>query len=199
MSKKLAIILSAIGHPVLLFVYVYFVIVVTNPLYGWFNMLYPSVLLLFFVLFACGIVYLLYKLNYIQSLYPKLKKGRIIIYLTFIVVFFFCFQFLSRTAYAPFVNLFLIIVLLALSILVFITYFWNVSGYLYLWGCAIGYCLGIGLISGINNLFPVIIMFLFSGLLATARLRLHKNTLLQVVLSFLSGLLPLLFLFLIIK
>jgi hypothetical protein len=198
MSKKIAIILSAIGHPVLLFIYVYFITIIANPLYGWVSMFYSSVLLLFFVLFACGIVYLLYKLNYIHSLHPKAKNERIIIYLVFIIVFFFYFQFLSRTVYAPFVNLFLIITLLALSVLVFITYFWNISGYLYLWGCAIGYCLGIGLISGINYLFPVIILLLFSGLLASARLRLRINTLSQVCLSFLIGFLPLIILFLVI-
>lgn len=198
MNNQLAKTISVIFHPLLLLIYAYFFSIIANPFVVFYNrdiIVFISVCLLVSTLFACLLIYSLYRLHYISSLGLDRKHDKITVSLIFTLVYFFCFQLFSRTLHLPFINLFLIVLLFSLILSTFANYFCRTSSHLYFVGCLCAYVIGSGLKLSINYEWIIGILFLCSGIVASARMQLHGYTLFQVCMSFLCGLIPILLLF----
>jgi membrane-associated phospholipid phosphatase len=191
MPEKLAKIVSALFHPVLLPT-LGFLLMFSSGFYD--SMLTIEakqfiVLVIFFStatlpMLAIAILALNSKFDFLM---PD-SRDRIIPLLFASVFYYIGFILLSRIHFIPMFKLFMIASVLLIVALLLISFKWNISIHSAATGAVTATLLALSFRTGMNPVIAIIIVVIVSGLVGTARLLLNKNNLLQVAAGYLLGL-----------
>jgi membrane-associated phospholipid phosphatase len=190
MPEKLAKIVSALFHPVLLPT-LGFLLMFTAGFYD--SMLTKEarqfiLLVVFFStatlpMLAIAILALNSKFDFLM---PE-SRDRILPLLFASVFFYVGFILLSRIHFISMFKLFMIASVLLIVALLLISFKWNISIHMAAAGAVTATLFALSFRAGVNPVYAVIAAVLVSGLLGTARLALNKNNLLQVAAGYILG------------
>jgi membrane-associated phospholipid phosphatase len=190
MPEKLAKIISALFHPVLLPT-LGFLLMFTAGFYD--SMLTKEarqfiLLVVFFStatlpMLAIAILALNSKFDFLM---PD-SRDRILPLLFASVFFYVGFILLSRIHFISMFKLFMIASVLLIVALLLISFKWNISIHMAAAGAVTATLFALSFRAGVNPVYAVIAVVLVSGLLGTARLALNKNNLLQVAAGYILG------------
>jgi membrane-associated phospholipid phosphatase len=190
MPEKLAKIVSALFHPVLLPT-LGFLLMFTAGFYD--SMLTKEarqfiLLVVFFStatlpMLAIAILALNSKFDFLM---PE-SRDRILPLLFASVFFYVGFILLSRIHFISMFKLFMIASVLLIVALLLISFKWNISIHMAAAGAVTATLFALSFRAGVNPVYAVIAVVLVSGLLGTARLALNKNNLLQVAAGYILG------------
>jgi hypothetical protein len=190
MGIKLAKALSILLHPLSVFAGVacaFFLFSANKPhqCYSSFELLVIVVCTLFCVLS----LFVFKKLRFLQAVFRQDTKDRISTYLIFGIAYMGCLMFMDKIFTHVMIYHTLIIMIVSLIFLSIITYIGNISCHLHFWGVLTGCC---------TYYFPqydydwgviaLPVLLIIAGLLASAQIRLHLNTLAQTNIGFITGL-----------
>ena len=188
METRIAKIISAVFHPLLIPTYSYIILL---SLKTYFAMIIPLearwkiVLLVFIITFMLPALfsYLLYWRGVIKSLHMKTREERTFPYLITAIFFYLAYYMLSKLQIAPVFSYFMIGATLLLIITLVINLFWKISSHM----VAMGAVTGISLLLAINLKLLIIMIILVSGLVAYSRLKLNAHFPVQVYAGFMLG------------
>lgn len=183
MAKKAARIISTIFHPVLI------------PTLGFLLLLYSGFyfsniswkakrIVLIIVFFSTAILPMLgvAMLAFSSGFERKFKPGttHILPMIIFSASYYGGYLLLNRIHAFPIFNIILIASVLASTALLILTLKWNISSHMTSLGGVLGTLLAISFRTGNNPVWSVITVILISGVVATARMVLEKNTFRQL-------------------
>lgn len=190
MPEKLAKIISALFHPVLLPT-LGFILMFTSGFYS--SMLTTEakqfiLLVIFFStatlpMLAIAILALNSKFDFLM---PQ-SRDRIIPLLFTSVFYYVGFILLSRIHFIPMFKLFMIASVLLVVALLLISIKWNISIHMAAAGAVSATIFALSFRTGFNPVSAIITVVIVSGLLGTARMSLNKNNLLQLAAGYVLG------------
>ncbi len=183
--------LSVVLHPVLMPVYILYLLF---HIPSWF-LLIPEgvkwycylVTLFMLLLLPLACLPLLRHLRFIKDYHLDNKQERIYPVLTVVVFAFLGFWLLGRVAYTDIVQQLYLVMIVLLSLFSVITLRWKISMHMTAIGGVCGFLLVLGLKYSGDVRSSFMTMLVLAGLLASSRLYLKKHTPLQVYLGFLFG------------
>ena len=140
-----------------------------------------------FVLPLTFMPFFLYK-KIIKNITMNVRKERIIPLLITSLAFYFTYFTISRLPIPTFMNKFFLYSSIIVLISLLITLKWKISTHLIGLGSFTGFVLYTGIKYGLDISNFLILVFLISGITASARLYLKAHTNLQVYIGFLTGL-----------
>jgi len=191
MTEKIAKIISALFHPVVLPT-LGFLLMFTSGFYD--SMLTREakqfiLLVVFFStatlpMLAIAILALNSKFNFLM---PD-SRDRIIPLLFASVFYYIGFILLSRIHFIPMFKLFMIASVILIVALLLISFKWNISIHAAAAGAVTATLLALSFRTGMNPVIAIVTAVIVSGLVGSARLLLNKNNLLQVAAGYLLGL-----------
>jgi hypothetical protein len=190
MPEKIAKIISAIFHPVLLPT-LGFLLIFTSGFYDSILTREAKQFILLVVFFstatlpmlAIGILALNSKFDFLM---PD-SRDRIIPLLFASVFYYIGFILLNRIHFIPMFKLFMIASVLLIVALLLISFKWNISIYMAAAGAVTATIFALSFRAGVNPVSAIVAAVIVSGLLGTARLVLNKNNLLQVTSGYFLG------------
>lgn len=150
--------------------------------------------LIFRVLVTCVllpmlVVVLARALNFVDNVYLKDQRQRIIPYTATIIFYFWAFYAFFREGVSPaFFNAFFLGIFIAIIISFVVNSFIKISMHTVGWGGVIGFLLTLMWGMGMNVSVPLALAFLLAGIAGTARLVLNAHTTGEVYLGFFVGL-----------
>ncbi|RBL93584.1 hypothetical protein [Chitinophaga flava] len=185
-ARSAAQVISYITHPLFIPTLVTFLILQSIPEYMVafkpqsmrfaFDMLYFRVGIIT-VLFPLLTVLLAKQLGFIPSIYMKTQRERIIPYVAIIIYYFWAFYTFLQEGRAPrFYSAFFLGSFLAISISFVTNTFMKTSMHSIGWGGVIGFLLSLMWGMHMNVSVPLVITFLVTGIVATARMVLHAHS-----------------------
>lgn len=190
MSEKIAKVISTIFHPVLL-PSLGLLLLLNSGFY--FSMLSWEakrfvLLVVFFStcilpLLAVGIMSLNSKFDILM---PQ-SRDRIMPLLLSSVSYYLGFMLLSRAGVFPELKLFLLASILVIVSLLVISFKWKISSHMAAIGGLAGALFALAFRSGVNPVYPILIVVLISGLVGTARLILNKHSIWQLLAGYGMG------------
>jgi hypothetical protein len=184
MATKLAKIISVIFHPVLI------------PTLGLFLLLnsgfYFSILnweakrfVLLVVFFSTAILPMIsvaiLALNPKFDLSMEKSRDRIIPLISASIFYYMGFVLLGKMQAFPIFKLFLVASVLVIIALLLISFKWKISNHMAAIGGITGTIFALSFRSGINPIWPILVVVLISGVVGTARLILNKHNLNQII------------------
>ncbi|RAI98740.1 hypothetical protein LX64_04725 [Chitinophaga skermanii] len=142
------------------------------------------------ILFPMLVVLLGRALGFVGSIYMKSQRDRIIPYVASVIFYFWAFYTFKKEGEAPafYVSFFLGIFLSVVFSLV-ANNFLKISMHTVGWGGMIGFFTVLMWGMGMNVAVPLALIFVLSGLVATARLILNAHTPAEVYIGFIGGIL----------
>lgn len=190
MPERLAKIISAIFHPVLVPTLGFVLLFAA----GFFDTMLTTeakqfiLLVIFFStatlpMLAIAILALNSKFDFLM---PN-SRDRIIPLLFASVFYYIGFYLLSRIHFIPTFKLYMIASVLLIIALLFISFKWNISTHMAAVGAITATIFALSFRTGANPLIAIVIVIIVSGLVGTARLLLNKNNLLQVAAGYFLG------------
>lgn len=190
MPEKLAKIISAIFHPVLIPT-LGFLLMFTA---GFYNSTLTTearqfiLLVVFFStaalpMLAIAILALNAKFDFLM---PD-SRNRILPLLFASVFYYVGFILLSRIHFIPMFKLFMIASVLVIVALLLISFKWKISIHMAAAGAVTATLFALSFRAGLNPVSAIVIVVIVSGLVGTARLTLNKNNLLQVAAGYFLG------------
>lgn len=142
------------------------------------------------VFFPLMTVLLARALRFIDSIYLRTQRDRIIPYVSSIVYYFWAFYSFKRQGVAPaFFNAFFLGIFLAIIISFIANIFVKISMHTTGWGGVIGFLLALMWGMDMNVTIPLVITFFVAGLVATARMVLSAHSPADIYAGFLVGIL----------
>ena len=192
METRIAKIISAVLHPLLIPTYSYIILL---SLKTYFAMIIPFearwkiVLLVFIITFMLPAIftYLLYWRGVIKSLHMETREERTFPYLITAIFFYLAYYMLNKLQIAPVFSYFMIGATFLLIITLVINLFWKISSHMVAMGAVMGAVTGISLLLVINLKLLIMIIILVSGLVAYSRLKLNAHFPAQVYAGFVLG------------
>lgn len=145
------------------------------------------------IFFPLVTLLLLWKLKFVESIFLKTKKDRIIPLIANMIYYFWVYQVFSRSLHAPlmlnvlFLGAFWGIILLFLG-----NIFFKISMHTTAAGGMIGLMLVLMFAGQINFLIPFLIILLIAGMIGTARMILNSHTPFEIWMGYLAGLVAML-------
>ncbi|KAF0239559.1 MAG: hypothetical protein FD181_147 [Prolixibacteraceae bacterium] len=190
MPEKLAKIISAIFHPVLLPTLGFLLMFTT----GFYNSTLTTearqfiLLVVFFStaalpMLAIAILALNAKFDFLM---PD-SRNRIIPLLFASVFYYVGFILLSRIHFIPMFKLIMIASVLVIVALLLISFKWNISIHMAAAGAVTATLFALSFRTGLDTVSAIVAVVIVSGLVGTARLTLNKNNLLQVAAGYFLG------------
>jgi membrane-associated phospholipid phosphatase len=191
MPEKIAKIVSALFHPVLLPT-LGFLLMFTSGFYDLMLTREAKQFILLVVFFSTATLPMLaiaiLALNSKFDFLMPDSRGRILPLLFASVFYYIGFILLSRIHFIPMFKLFMIASVLLIVVLLLISFKWNISIHMAAAGAVTATLFALSFRTGMNPVIAIIIMVIVSGLVGTARLLLNKNNLLQVASGYFLGL-----------
>jgi hypothetical protein len=190
MPEKLAKIVSAIFHPVFLPTFG-FILIFSSGFYADVLTIEAKQFILLVVFFSTATLPLLavaiLALNSKFDFLMPNNRDRILPLLFTSLFYYVGFILLSRIHFIPVFKLFMVASVILIVVLLLISFQWNISIHAAAAGAVTATVFAMSFRGGANPVFAVITVVLVSGLVATARLSLNKNNLLQVAAGYLLG------------
>lgn len=194
MPEKIAKIVSALFHPVLLPT-LGFLLIFNSGFYDLMLTREAKQFILLVVFFstatlpmlAIAILALNSKFDFLM---PE-SRNRILPLLFTSVFYYIGFMLLSRIHFIPMFKLFMIASVLLIVALLLISFKWNISIHTAAAGAVTATLFALSFRAGMNPVIAIVAAVFVSGLVGTARLVLNKNNLLQVASGYLLGLITL--------
>lgn len=127
------------------------------------------------------------------SLNPKFditmpsSRDRIIPLLSSAISYYLGSILLGRVNIFPVFKLFLLASVLVIIAMLFISYKWKISNHMAAIGGLGGTIFALAFRSGLNPVYPILLVILLSGLIGTARLILEKHTIGQIIAGYILG------------
>lgn len=94
---------------------------------------------------------------------------------------------LGRVNVFPVFKLFLLASVLVIIVMLFVSYKWKISTHMASAGGLTGALFALSFRSGLNPVYPILIVVLVSGLIGSARLILEKHNIWQIIAGYLLG------------
>ena len=190
MSEKIAKIISAVFHPVIL-PFLGFLLLFGTGLYS--SMLTSDArnYILLVVFFSTATLPMLSVA--MLALNPKFdvlmpnSRDRIIPLLFSSVFYYIGYILLSRVHFLPVFKLFMIASVLVIVLLLLISFKWNISIHMAAIGSVTATFFALSFRAGTNPVVAIITVVILSGLIGTARLLMNKNSLPQVAAGYVLG------------
>ncbi len=190
MPEKLAKIVSAIFHPVLLPT-LGFILIFTSGFYDAVLTLEARKFILLVVFFSTATLPILavavLALNSKFDFLMPSSRDRVLPLLLTSFFYYVGFILLSRIHFIPVLKLFMVASVLVIILLLLISFKWNISIHAAAAGAVTATVFAMSFRGGVNPVYAVVAVVLVSGLVGTARLILNKNNLLQVAAGYFLG------------
>ena len=194
MENRIAKIISVIFHPLLMPTYAYLLLLNVN---AWFALVIPPqarwlILGMAFVATFCIpllITFFLYRRKMIRSFEMVTREERALPYLMTALSFYFGYYLLNRLDISPVYPYFMIGATFLIVMTLAINFFWKISSHMVGVGAVTGLILGISWVMALNLALPLALMFLVSGMVGYARLRLNAHRPAQIYAGYMMGLL----------
>lgn len=190
MPEKLAKLVSALFHPVLLPT-LGFLLLFSSGFYS--NVLTTEAkhFILLVIFFSTATLPMLaIAILALNSKFDFLNPGNRerIIPLLFTSVFYYVgFILLSRIHFIPMFKLFMVASVLVIIVLLLISFKWNISIHMAAAGAVTATLFALSFRGGVNPVAAIISLVIVSGLVGTARLSLNKNNLMQLAAGYFLG------------
>lgn len=129
----------------------------------------------------------------IMALNPKFNtamsenRDRILPLATSSIFYYLGFLLLSKLRAVPDFKIFMVATVLVIVALLIISFKWKISIHMAAIGGLTGTMFALSFRSGVNPVYPILIVVLVSGLVGTARLLLKKHNVLQIVAGYVLG------------
>jgi len=140
------------------------------------------------LLFPLLVVVLGRALGFVSSIYLKSQQDRIIPYVASIIFYFWTFYTFKREGETPpFMNAFFLGIFIAVILSLVANNFVKISMHTVGWGGMIGFFIMLMFGMDMNVALPLAIIFVISGLVATARMILNAHTTGEIYIGFIVG------------
>jgi len=192
MDDRIARALSFLFHPLLIPTYILLVLLNFDRLYtvllSWqLNLLIIGTVGVTTLLFPLLIIFIMYRIKLISSLYLPQREERIFPLIT-IAIFYYLTFYLLKQLYLPHCfQLFLLGASVIAIISLTATFFFRISLHMTAMGATSGLFLGMTVISGGAGLLFLIISVIISGIVGSARLKLNAHQPSEVYSGWLMG------------
>ncbi len=190
MSEKIAKIISIVFHPVLIPT-LGFLLLLNSGFYFSLLTLEAKRFLLLVIFFSTCILPLLSVA--IMALNPKfdismpVSKDRIFPLLASSVFYYMGFMLLGKVRAVPEFKLFMLASVIVIIALLLISFKWKISNHMASIGGLAGALFALSFRGGLNPVYSIIIVVLLSGIVGTARLRLEKHNIWQIIAGYALG------------
>ena len=180
MDDRIARALSFLFHPLLIPTYILLTLLNFDRLYTvllpWqMNLLIVGTVMVTTLLFPLLIIFIMYRIKMISSLYMPQREDRIFPLIT-IAIFYYLTFYLLKQLYLPYCfQLFLLGASVIALICLITTFFFRISLHITALGATSGLFLGMTVISGGAGLFLLVISVIISGIVGSARLKLNAH------------------------
>lgn len=192
METRLAKFISCIFHPVFMPVYGLLMLFNIKSYFSFGLILKARLLILSFVfvttvLFPLLIVALMKRQGFIESYQMKSREERRFPYLIAAVFYFVTYQMLRQMQLPEIYSFYFMGATLLLAMVVIINIWWKISIHMVGMGGISGMMCGLALALSFNMIFLISLIFLISGMVGYARLKLQTHKSSEVYAGFLAG------------
>jgi len=115
------------------------------------------------------------------------KKDRILPFLSASVFYYLGFLIMNKINAFPVFKIFMIASVLVIIVLMLISFKWKISSHMAAIGSIAGALFALSFRTGVNPVWAILLVVVVSGIVGTARLILHRHSLLQVVAGYFTG------------
>ncbi|HSO89357.1 MAG TPA: hypothetical protein VLQ91_22580 [Draconibacterium sp.] len=190
MSVKVAKIVSAVFHPVLVPT-LGFILLFTSGFYNSMLTVDAKRFILLVIFFSTSTLPMLsvaiLALNSKFDFLMPNSHDRIIPLMFTSVFYYIGFMLLGRIHFLPVFKLFMIASVLLIIVLLLISFKWKISVHMAAIGAVTATFFALSFRGGVNPMTAIVIVVIVSGLIGTSRLVLNKNNLLQVAAGYILG------------
>ena len=190
MSVKVAKIVSAVFHPVLVPT-LGFILLFTSGFYNSMLTVDAKRFILLVIFFSTSTLPMLsvaiLALNSKFDFLMPNSRDRIIPLMFTSVFYYIGFMLLGRIHFLPVFKLFMIASVLLIIVLLLISFKWKISVHMAAIGAVTATFFALSFRGGVNPMTAIVIVVIVSGLIGTSRLVLNKNNLLQVAAGYILG------------
>jgi len=192
MTNRLAKVISAIFHPLLVPTYALLILmnlqthsILAIPV----DFRYIIVVLVFLSTFVLpsGLIFILLKTGKIKSLEMQTRRERVLPMLLIAGAFYGTYYLLKQTSLSGLITLFMVGSTMLVLVALLINYATKISLHMIAWSGLLGTFIGLAIRFQYNLNLLIFIIILLIGIVATARLKLNAHNPFQIYLGFLLG------------